>query len=325
MPEATRRALVAVLDHDLDEAERLLASAARRDSDAIDTYLSLARLYRLRGEIGRAIQIHQNLLLRTDLDDEQRFGALLGLADDFRQGGFLRRAIAAYEEVLALRPRHPSALRALVSLLADAREARRAVPLARRLARAEGEAPGLAEAGLWVDVAESERAEGRSEEARKALARALRRDKTCVRAWVALGQVEAELGHNKKALAAWKRVPELDRRAGPSIYTRLAATFAALDRARDYETFLNGLIESQPDDPGAHLALARALAARGAVDEAVAEVRSVIERDPEDLEAHGALGRILLESGRDAEAHKAHQSLLELLDHSPRPLEDGLA
>ncbi len=53
---------------------------------------ALARLYRQQGEFGRAIQLHQNLLLRRDLDAEQRIEVLGELAEDFRKAGFLRRA-----------------------------------------------------------------------------------------------------------------------------------------------------------------------------------------------------------------------------------------
>jgi len=311
---AIRRALVAVLDRDLEGAEALLGDAVRRDSREVDAYLALARLYRQRGEIGRSIHLHQNLMLHRDLAEPARFQALVGLADDFRVGGFVRRAIAAYEEVLAEQPRHPGALRALIGLRVEVREPRRAIPLAIRLARLEGRDSRDAEADLLVDLAECERAEGRSEAARKALRRALRRDPGRVRAWIALGQVESELGRTAKALDAWRRVPAIDRSAGAAVYPRLAASFAALGRAREHEVFLRELLETQPEDAQARLALARALAGRGQVDEAVGEVRRVLEREPELLEAHAVLGRILLGDGRAAELAKAHEELLDVLE-----------
>jgi lipopolysaccharide biosynthesis regulator YciM len=314
VPRAIRQALVATLDRDLERAEALLADVVRRDSTELDAYLALARLYRQRGEIGRAIHIHQNLLLRSDATREARFQALRGLADDFREGGFLRRAIAAYQEVLAEQADDAGALRALVALLADAGEMRQAMPLARRLARVDGREPRGVEATLWVAFAETERAEGRPDAARRALKKALRRDPQGVRAWILLGELEAERGRSRKALAAWGRVPDLDRRAGPAVYPRLAATFAALGRPRDHEVFLRGLIDTQPDDVEARLALARALAARGAVDEAVAEARAALERDPDALTVHLALGRLLISEGRNEEAGKAHQELLDVLE-----------
>src|SRR5262245_30161152 len=124
---ALRAALLAVLANDLDRAEALLSEVVRRDPNAIDPYLALGRLYRRRGEVGRAIRIDQNLLLRSDLSPEQTLAALEDLAEDFRQGGFLQRAVASCEELLARDSRHRGALRALVTLLASIREFPRAI------------------------------------------------------------------------------------------------------------------------------------------------------------------------------------------------------
>jgi len=311
---ALKSALLAVLDRDLDRAEAMLAAAVRLAPGDDVAYLALARLYRMRGEIGRAIRIHQNLLLRLDAGSALGRIAMAGLAADFAQGGFLRRAIASYEQVLAQDPKHQICLRALVRLLADAREFPRAIELSRRLARIEGHDPAATEAALRVAMADAARAEGRSEEARKAVKRALRKDAKSVRAWIVLGELEAERGRAKAALAAWLRVPQLDRRAGPLVYPQLEATYAALGRTREFETCLRGLLEARPDDRGARLALARSLAARGDGEPALAELTGLLERAPDDLEARATLGRILLTEARDAEVAKAHGELIEALE-----------
>jgi lipopolysaccharide biosynthesis regulator YciM len=135
-----------------------------------------------------------------------------------------------------------------------------------------------------------------------------------VRAWVALGEIESEFARPRKALAAWRRVAALDRRAAPRVYPRLAAASAVLGAAADHERWLRGLLDEQPDDFEARLALARALAARGATDEAEAELRAALEREPESLAAHAALGRVLLAEGRSEAAAKAHEELLGVLE-----------
>jgi lipopolysaccharide biosynthesis regulator YciM len=309
-----RSALLATLDRDLDRAEDLLSRAVRIDSNGVESFLALGRLFRTRGEIGRAIRIHQNLLLRSDLAPEQRIEVLSDLAADFRQGGFLRRAIGSYEEVASRDPKRREALRALVRLLGEVREFARAIEVARRLGRLEGVKSGAVEAGLYVDMAEAARAEGRNGDARKAAKRALRKDRHLVRAWVALGELEAERGRAKAALAAWVRVPEIDHRSGPLVYPQLEATYAALGRPRDFEKLLRGLLQEHPNDAGARLALAGTLAARGEIDAAVTELRRILEHDADDLEARDALGRILLAEGRDSEACQALGELLDALD-----------
>src|SRR5262245_35793796 len=134
---AARAALLAVLDRDHERAEQLLTESAELDSSGVEPYLALARFYRMRGDVGRAIRLHQGLLLRRDLDPDQRIACLADLAADFRAGGFLQRAIASYEEVLERDPEHVIALRALVRLLTDVRDHPRAIELQRRLARIE--------------------------------------------------------------------------------------------------------------------------------------------------------------------------------------------
>lgn len=311
---ALREALKRVLDDDLDGAEELLSEIVRGDSARVDAYLRLAQLYRRRGEMGRAIRIHQNLLLRKDLSEGQREESLAGLAADFRQGGFLQRAIAAYEELLARRPADPKTLRALVRLHADLRDHRRALELRRRLARVEGRDAREEEALLLVESAEAAHAEGRSEDARRAVKRALRRDGACAKAWLLLGGLEAERNRAKRALAAWRKVAEVDRRRGAEVYPRLEATYAALGRPREFEDYLRGLLRERPGDTAARLALVRTLAARGDGEAAQSEARALLERDGENLQAHAVLARVLLAEGRESEAVKELVELLNALE-----------
>jgi lipopolysaccharide biosynthesis regulator YciM len=311
---ALREALLALLDRDVDRAERILVAAARRERRGIGVFLALGKLYRARGEFGRAIRVHQNLLLRADLQPAERVTALADLAEDFRRAGFLRRAIAAYEEVLAHAPRHHEALRQLARLQAGVRDFASARALSKRLAKLEKRDARPEQAALRLEEATAAHAEGRTQDARKAVRHALRLAPELAPAWLLLGEIESELGRTKAAIAAWRRVAALDPRRGRDVHPRLAAAFAALGRARDHEGCLHGLLEAQPEDAGARVALARALAARGAIDESVTELRRVLEREPADLEAQAALGGVLLGGRRDAEALRAYGDLLRVLE-----------
>jgi lipopolysaccharide biosynthesis regulator YciM len=312
--EAFRAALAGVLDDDLDAAERALAEVVREDSTQVEVYLALGRLYRRRGEVGRAIRIHQNLLLRGDLAPAHREQALRGLARDFRRGGFLQRAIAAFEELADRRPRDPEALAALARLRADLRDFDGAFAAQKKLARVQGEDGRGAEARLWLEKAEAARAEGRSDEARRCLAKCLRRDARLAEAWLRLAELEAERGKHKKALAAYRRALEGDRRLGARAWPRVEASYAALGRARDFEAELRRRLAARSDDPEARLALARTLATRGEAEAALAEVATLLEREPERLDAHAARARVLLAEGREAESAKALAELLDVLE-----------
>ncbi|MCH2171133.1 tetratricopeptide repeat protein [Myxococcota bacterium] len=310
---AFRNGLLALLDRDLTTAEEQLTAAVRMDSRGVDGYLALARLYRMRGEIGRALQIHQNLLLRTDLEQRQRTAVLADLAADFRQGGFLRRAISSYEEVLAQDPRHGAALRALSRLYAEVHDFHRAIEMARRAGKVDGGGSQEDEAVLLVEMASAARVEGRLDDARRIVKRALRRNRQDVSAWLLLGELEEERGRGRAALAAWAKVLEADAVADVDVHARMEAVYNRLGRPRDFESALEKRLNRHPEDVGSRLSLAHSMARRGEIDAAVTQLREAIERDPESLDARAALGRLLSAEDRSSEALTVFLELLEVL------------
>lgn len=322
---AMRGALLAVLERDYDQAEALITDAVQADSGAIDSYLALARLLRERGELRRAIRIHQNLLSRPDLERAERLVCLAELGLDFSRAGFVRRATATFEEVLGHDANHEVALRELVRLHAEGGDAQRAIALQRRVARKGGPEDEVEVGRLWLRHARALAAGGESGAARKALRRALRCDPRSAEALVLKGELENERGRKRRAIAAWKQVPELDRRQGAAVYPRLQDALSSLGRGEDFERFLGELIERDPDEPGAVLALSRSLAGRGEADRAVALLRGLLARRPGELAARIALGRLLLAEKRDPEAVEEFAGLLGVLEQqAPRVVEEGL-
>jgi lipopolysaccharide biosynthesis regulator YciM len=212
-------------------------------------------------------------------------------------------------------------LRALVQLYAQTGRYERAIEYSRRLTRLEGGERGKEEARLTVEMAKVQHAEGHLDEARRSIKKALRCDRRCVAGWVLLGDLEAERGKPKAALAAWSEVPRLNRASGSLVYSKLEATYAALGRIRDFEAFVRSLLEEQPGDGSARRALATLLSARGEIDAGISELKRMLGADSDDLETRAALGRILLSDGRVGDA--AHEYALMIDAVSRRGWIDG--
>lgn len=311
-----RRALLAVLDRRLADAEDLLREVVRADSQELLVYLSLARLYRARGEVGRAIRVHQNLLLRSDLPAETRSATLRGLAEDFRAGGFLRRAIAAYEELLASLPRDVTALEALVELSREAREPERALEHSRALRRARGAgrrepAVRQREAELWVQVGRLACEREQGGDAERAARKATRVDPEVPEGWVLRGDLAAARGRTRRAVEYWTRGAKLSPRVALGLEERLQRAYADLGEPRGYASLLGELLERHPRHPALEVARARSLAAAGVREEATSALRQLVERDPDQLEAWAELGRLEDEVGRREEACAAFRALGE--------------
>jgi lipopolysaccharide assembly protein B len=79
----------------------------------------LGNLYRQKGQVGRAINVHQALLQRRTSRTLEQAYVLLCLGLDFRHGGFVDRALEAFQEVLRLDPDNRYALVNLQKLHED--------------------------------------------------------------------------------------------------------------------------------------------------------------------------------------------------------------
>jgi len=314
-----RSALHRVLAGDLPGAEAELAEAARLDSSSSDVYLALANLYRLRGDIGRAIQIHQNLLLRQDIADELRREALLGLALDFRAGGFLKRAAASFQDLLQLEPENLPALRALERIRIESGDWEGAIATRARIG-AQDPATRRVLAHLHVGHGRARAARGDHGEAKRAFKRALSQDPDCAEALLALGDQHMVESSWKKASGLFRRALGLHAAIGRLVYPRLWEAHTQLADLTGLEALLRARLDAEPDDTDGTLWLARTLAAQGRADEALTALRRMLDRDPVQLAAHAEIGRILLREQRDAEARKAFEELLERLPTEPRPL-----
>ena len=91
-----------LVDNQIDQAIDELTQATSTDTDALEIQMILGNLYRQKGQVGRAINVHQALLQRTDLRTLEHAYVLLCLGLDFRHGGFVDRALEAFQEVVRL-------------------------------------------------------------------------------------------------------------------------------------------------------------------------------------------------------------------------------
>src|SRR3979411_575608 len=96
-----------------DRALDMFLKLMDANADTIETHFSLGSLYRRRGEVERAIRIHQNLLAREALAPEHRDQALRSLAQDYLRAGRLDRAEGLFQQVSEVPRLRASALDAL--------------------------------------------------------------------------------------------------------------------------------------------------------------------------------------------------------------------
>jgi lipopolysaccharide biosynthesis regulator YciM len=118
-----------------DRALDMFLKLMDANAETIETHFALGSLYRRRGEVERAIRIHQNLLARKELAPEHREQALLALAQDYLRAGVLDRAEGLFQQVSEVPRLRASALDALRGVYERQHDWQQALGTYRQLAR----------------------------------------------------------------------------------------------------------------------------------------------------------------------------------------------
>ena len=92
LPTSYFRGLNFLINQQPDKAIEAFIEVVKVDPQTVELHFALGNLFRRRGEVERAIRMHQNLADRTDLATEQRVTALYELAQDYLKAGLLDRA-----------------------------------------------------------------------------------------------------------------------------------------------------------------------------------------------------------------------------------------
>jgi len=190
-----------LLSDEPDLALKEMVQVARLRSEAADVYMALGEMFRSKGEIGRAVRIHQNLLARPDLPKSVHLQAHLALATDFQTGGLLDRALYQYQKALDIQSDHAGALEACLRIREQSHEWLLAEELLSRLERVRNESYSSHRAYLFAEMARLACSQNNSEEAHTYCTRALELDTACAPARM----VEIELAlqeHDVEAATA---------------------------------------------------------------------------------------------------------------------------
>ena len=100
LPSAYVKGLNQLLDQQHSKAVDTFIEIFQVNPDTVDTHIILGNLYRQRGEIEKAIKIHQNLIAKQNLTSAHRAHAVLELGRDCFDAGLLDRSEKLFKEVL---------------------------------------------------------------------------------------------------------------------------------------------------------------------------------------------------------------------------------
>jgi len=143
-----------LLNEQTDQALEHFLKMVRVDDKTIETHFALGSLFRRRGEVDRAIRIHQNIIARPDLAAEQRDQALVSLAKDYLGAGLLDRAENLFVRLSQGSRYQVEALEQLCRIYEQEKEWQMAIESGQKLEVLSGESLALQIAHYYCELAE---------------------------------------------------------------------------------------------------------------------------------------------------------------------------
>jgi len=197
-----------LLSDEPDQALKELVHVARLQTETAEVYLALGDLFRNKGEFGRAVRIHQNLLARPGLPETLHMEAQLALAMDFQTGGLLGRALQQYRKVLDTQPGHVPALEATLRIREQGKEWDLAEEVLSRLDQVRGASSSLHHAYLMTEMARKKQSEADEGYAAELVAKAIDTNPACAAAHMLLAEIDLNRGDHDAAFASMERLQQ---------------------------------------------------------------------------------------------------------------------
>ena len=305
LPTSYFKGLNFLLNEQPDKAIEAFIEVVKVEPQTIELHFALGSLFRRRGEVERAIRMHQNLVERADLPQQQKLDALFELAHDYLKAGLLDRAEELFAKLKGT-SHEEAALKYLLEIYEQEKDWQKAIDTAQQLEVVTGRSHQKEIANFYCEMASKEIMDSRPAAARPHLERALSHHRLCVRANILLGDLELALDRCEVAIEAWKRIETQNPSFLALVAERLLGAYRQLDKVNEGLNLLRGFLGKYPSLDILNVVFTCILEQRGA-EPAYQLVRDEMRRSPTLL----GLDKLLEAQLLDAPVQRRHD--LELV------------
>ncbi len=236
-----------LLNEQADKAVDVFIKLLEVDSDTVETHLALGSLFRRRGEVDRAIRIHQNLIARPQLSVIQRKEALMALGQDYMSAGVFDRAERIFLEVVETGgSRETSSLRELLAIYQQENAWEKALDIIQKLEISTGNSLHHQAAHYYCEMAKKAIKDSAYDRAYYCVKQALSIDKQSVRASLMMADLEMQAGRYKHAIKALRRVPQQDAEFITEMVEPLVICYKKINAVDDCIHYLQKILDEHP-------------------------------------------------------------------------------
>ncbi|WMY76392.1 lipopolysaccharide assembly protein LapB [Buttiauxella selenatireducens] len=298
-----------LLSNQQDKAVDLFLDMLKEDTSTVEAHLTLGNLFRSRGEVDRAIRIHQSLMESASLTYEQRLLAVQQLGRDYMAAGLYDRAEDMFAQLIDETDFRIGALQQLLLIHQATSDWQKAIDVAERLVKLGKDKQRTEIAHFYCEQALQLMASDDLDRAMSLLKKGAAADKNCARVSIMMGRIFMARNEYTKAVELLQRVIDQDSELVSETLEMLQTCYLQLDKTQEWETFLKRCVEENTG-AGAELMLAEILERKEGSEVAQVYINRQLQRHPTMRVFHRLMDYHL----QEAEEGRAKESLMVLRD-----------
>jgi len=298
-----------LLSNQQDKAVDLFLEMLKEDTGTVEAHLTLGNLFRSRGEVDRAIRIHQTLMESASLTYEQRLLAVQQLGRDYMAAGLYDRAEEMFNQLVDETDFRISALQQLLQIYQATSEWQKAIDVAERLVKLGKDKQRVEIAHFYCELALQQMGNEDMDKAMALLRKGAAADRSSARVSIMMGRVYMAKGDYQKAVESLLRVIDQDKELVSETLEMLQTCYQQLGMVEEWVAFLRRCVEENTGAV-AELMLAEEIERRDGPDVAQVYITRQLQRHPTMRVFHRLMDYHL----NEAEEGRAKESLLALRD-----------
>ncbi|MDY0972457.1 lipopolysaccharide assembly protein LapB [Siccibacter turicensis] len=296
-----------LLSNQQDKAVDLFLDMLKEDTGTVEAHLTLGNLFRSRGEVDRAIRIHQSLMESASLTYDQRLLAIQQLGRDYMAAGMYDRAEEMFAQLVDETDFRVSALQQLLQIYQATSDWQKAIDTAERLVKLGKDQKRVEIAHFYCELALQMMGNDDMDKAMSLLKKGAAADRNSARVSIMMGRIFIAKGEYNKAVESLERVIEQDRELVSEILEMLQVCYQQLGKPDEWAEFLKRCVEENTGAT-AELMLAEVMEQREGPETAQVYVTRQLQRHPTMRVFHRLMDYHL----QEAEEGRAKESLMVL-------------
>lgn len=296
-----------LLSNQKDKAVDLFLDMLKEDEGTLEAHLTLGNLFRSRGEIDRAIRIHQALMESSSLTFEQRLLAIQQLGRDYMGAGLYDRAEEMFLQLIDEEDFQQNALQQLIIIYQSTSEWINAINAATKLVKLGNEKYKTYIAQFYCELASLAIANDDLDKAYSLLQKSSAADPNCTRTSLMLGRILIVQNKTEEAIESLKQILQQDKAFIGEALPLLNECYNKLNKQDEFKQFLQLCVDKDTGNV-AELMLADIIEKQNGLDSAQYYMYRELLKHP-NLKG---FYRLMDYHVADAEQGKAKKSLLLL-------------